>query len=99
MARTTIGIRCVVVVAIGLTTFGTPAHAEPMDMAPQHYSKGTWDGWNLNISIEGERINSVPNLAAAANSREAFVTLSATATATGGTTPITDSARSSPDTN
>ncbi|MCU1694016.1 MAG: MspA family protein [Mycobacterium sp.] len=76
-----------------LATVESPsAHAEPVDMAPQHYSKATRDGWNLNISIEGERINSVPNLAAAANSREAFVTLSATATATGGTAPITDSA-------
>jgi hypothetical protein len=76
-----------------LAAVGSPsAHAEPVDMTPQHYSKATRDGWNLNISIEGERINSVPNLAAAANSREAFVTLSATATATGGTTPITDSA-------
>ena len=92
MARPSLGIRCAVVVALGLITFVPPAHAEPVDMAPQHYSKATRDGWNLNISIEGERINSVPNLAAAANSREAFVTLSATATATAGTTPIIDSA-------
>jgi hypothetical protein len=92
MARLSIGIPCAVVVALGLITSIPPAHAEPVNMAPQHYSKATRDGWNLNIAIEGERINSVPNLAAAANSREAFVTLSATATATAGTTPITDSA-------
>ncbi|MDT5104872.1 MAG: hypothetical protein QOI25_2385 [Mycobacterium sp.] len=59
-----------------LAAVGSPsAHAGPVDMAPQHYSKATRDGWNLNISIEGQGINSVPNLAAAANSREAFVTL------------------------
>jgi hypothetical protein len=67
------------------------AAGEPVDMAPQHYSKLTRDGWELTISIEGERVNSVPNLAAASNSREAFVTLSATATATGGSAPISDS--------
>jgi MspA len=85
MARPSVGIRCAVIVALGLITLVPPARAEPVDMAPQHYSKATRDGWNLNISIEGERINSIPNLAAAANSREAFVTLSATATATAGT--------------
>ena len=55
------------------------------------YSKQTRDGWKLSISIEAERINSVPNLAAATTSREGFVTLSATATAEGGESPITDS--------
>lgn len=60
-------------------------------MAPQHYTKSTRDGWQLAISIDGEQVNSVPNRAAATNSREAFVTLSATATATGGSAPITDS--------
>ena len=45
---------------------------------------GARDGWHLNLSIDNERVNSVPNLAAALNSREGFVTLSATATATGG---------------
>ncbi|HEV7422082.1 MAG TPA: MspA family porin [Mycobacterium sp.] len=68
-----------------------PAQAEPADMATQQYSKATRDGWNLTLSIDSERVNSVPNLAAALNSREGFVTLSATATATGGSAPITDS--------
>jgi len=70
---------------------GTPAQAEPVDMANQQYSKTTRDGWHLTLSIDNERVNSVPNLAAALNSREGFVTLSATATATGGSAPITDS--------
>jgi hypothetical protein len=68
-----------------------PAQAEPVDMATQQYSKTTRDGWQLTLSIDNERVNSVPNLAAALNSREGFVTLSATATATGGSAPITDS--------
>jgi hypothetical protein len=60
-------------------------------MAPKYLSKQTRDGWNLSISIEAERINSVPNLASATTSKEGFVTLSATATAQGGESPITDS--------
>jgi hypothetical protein len=70
---------------------GAPALAEPVDMATQQYSKTTRDGWHLTLSIDNERVNSIPNLAAALNSREGFVTLSATATATGGSAPITDS--------
>lgn len=70
---------------------GAPAQAQPVDMANQQYSETTRDGWHLNLSIEHERVNSVPNLAAALNSREGFMTLSATATATGGSAPITDS--------
>jgi hypothetical protein len=70
---------------------GAPAQAEPVDLATQQYSKTTRDGWHLTLSIDNERVNSVPNLAAALNSREGFVTLSATATATGGSAPITDS--------
>ena len=69
----------------------SPSQAEPVDMANQQYSKTTRDGWHLTLSIDNERVNSVPNLAAALNSREGFATLSATATATGGSAPITDS--------
>ncbi len=60
-------------------------------MAPQSYSRTTRDGWQLQIRLDNERVNVVPNLAAATNSREAFITLSGTATASGGTNPITDS--------
>lgn len=66
-------------------------HAAPVDMAPQVYDKVSPDGWHLNLQIKNEVVNSVPNLAAAANSREAFVTATATATATGGGSPIQDS--------
>ena len=65
--------------------------AEPVSMAPQVYDKVSADGWHLNLQIRDETVNSVPNLAAAANSREAFVTATATATATGGSGPIQDS--------
>jgi hypothetical protein len=68
-----------------------PAHADVVPMAPQVYTKDTRDGWHLTIKIDNEQINSVPNLAAAVNSREGFVTASGTASATNGSSPITDS--------
>nr|WP_234884453.1 hypothetical protein [Mycolicibacterium aubagnense] len=42
----------------------TPAHADPAVMAPQVYDKVSRDGWHLQIKIDHESINSVPNLAA-----------------------------------
>lgn len=67
------------------------AKAEPTGMPPQVYDKISPDGWHLHLQIKDEVVNSVPNLAAAANSREAFVTATATATAAGGQNPIQDS--------
>lgn len=69
----------------------TPAHADIAQMAPQVYDKVSRDGWHMQIKIDHESINSVPNLAAAVNSREGFVTASGTASASGGGSPITDS--------
>ncbi|MCZ0729420.1 MspA family porin [Mycolicibacterium iranicum] len=66
-----------------------PASAEPVPMRPLSYDKVSRDGWKLNIRVENEVVNSIPNLANAQNSREGFVT--ATATAVGGANPITDS--------
>jgi hypothetical protein len=77
-------ILCGVVVA-------APVAAEPVAMASKSYDKISRDGWQLNIRLEREMVNSVPNLANAADSREGFVTLSGTATATGGAGQITDS--------
>ena len=57
------------------------ANAEPTPLPPQVYNKDTRDGWHLQIRIHNEVINSVPNLAAAANSREGFVTAAGTAVA------------------
>ncbi|WP_420831897.1 MspA family porin [Mycolicibacterium austroafricanum] len=71
---------------------GVPVvQADPVPMRPQVYDKVSRDGWHLNIRIENEVVNSIPNLANAQNSREGFVTASATATAVGGANPITDS--------
>nr|WP_234788671.1 MspA family porin [Mycolicibacterium iranicum] len=76
-----------VISAIGMS----PASAEPVAMRPLNYDKVSRDGWQLNIRVENEVVNSIPNLANAQNSREGFVTASATATAVGGANPITDS--------
>jgi hypothetical protein len=82
-----VGVWVVAVGSLILVPSAAPVAADPVDMAPKYLSKQTRDGWNLSISLEAERINSVPNLAAANTSREGFVTLSATATAVGGESP------------
>lgn len=71
--------------------FAAAAHAEPVGLAPQTYSKTTSDGWQLTVNLGNETVNSVPNLAEAVNSREGFVTVKGTATVSGGTAPILDS--------
>lgn len=58
------------------------ALAEDVDMAPKALDEVTPDGLNIHIATDHEVVNSVPNLAAAANSREAFVTLTASAAVT-----------------
>ncbi len=83
-------VTCLALV-LGVVSGAATAVAEPVSMAAKSYDKSTRDGWQLNIKLEREFVNSVPNLAKAKESREGFVTLSATATATGGTSPITDS--------
>nr|WP_083169380.1 MspA family porin [Mycobacterium aquaticum] len=60
-------------------------------MAAQNDTKSTRGGWSLNLTLANEVVNPVPNLAAAPNSREAFVTFEATAVASGGKTPLSDS--------
>lgn len=88
----TVALLATSMLALSLSAYAPGvAYAEPVSMAPQTYEKVSRDGWHLNIKIENEVVNSVPNLAAAANSREGFVTASATATAAGGSSPITDS--------
>ncbi|CAN5128477.1 MspA family porin [soil metagenome] len=80
-----------IVVVLGGVFGVTPAAADPITMAPKSYGKVSRDGWQLNIQLDRELVNSVPNLANATDSREGFVTLSGTATATGGAGEITDS--------
>ncbi|MEZ0053780.1 hypothetical protein ABIA30_004813 [Mycobacterium sp. MAA66] len=88
-----LGVTATAAITLMAATIHIPAvaTAEPINMAPQVYDKVSADGWHLDIKIHDEVINSVPNLAAAANSREAFVTATATATAVGGANPIQDS--------
>ena len=87
-------VTCVAVVlgfVLSAVSGAATALAEPVAMAAKSYDKLTRDGWTLNIKLEREFVNSVPNLANARDSREGFVTVSATATATGGDSAITDS--------
>jgi MspA len=67
------------------------AVAENVDMAPKDLDEVTPDGWHIHLSTSDEVVNSVPNLANAQNSREAFVSLVASATAEGGQGSIPDS--------
>jgi hypothetical protein len=67
------------------------AVAENVDMAPKDLDEMTPDGWNIHLSTSNEVVNSIPNLANAQNSREAFVSLVASATADGGQGSILDS--------
>jgi MspA protein len=72
-------------------TAGGVAGADPQTMADHNEAKTTRGGWNLNLTLANETVNPVPNLAAAANSREAFVNFEATAVTSGGNAPMTDS--------
>ncbi|WP_307787180.1 MspA family porin [Mycolicibacterium mengxianglii] len=79
----------VVSIAVACSSIGL-ARAEVSQMAPHSRDRTTADGWSLSVSLSGEAINVVPNLAGAQNSREAFVTLSAQANIDGASSnPIT----------
>lgn len=88
LTRTMSKLTMAAVVSLSLAA---PAHADPIPLAPQTYSKMTDDGWRLTVNLENETVNSVPNLAGASNSREAFVTVKARANAAGGGMPVSDS--------
>jgi hypothetical protein len=88
---TAAGAATSIAVVLGGVLGVSPAAADPVSMAPKTYGKVSRDGWQLNIHLDREVVNSVPNLANATDSREGFVTLSGTATATGGAGEITDS--------
>lgn len=65
------------------------AAAEPVPLADVIRSAQTDDGWQLSTSLTQMTINSVPNMAATAFSREGFVTGKATATIDGeGQVPV-----------
>lgn len=77
--------------AMGMSNGVAPAHADSVAMPPKTIDKVTRDGWQIELRLERETVTSVPNLAGAPNSHEGFVTVTAFASATGGTSPITDS--------
>jgi MspA len=72
-------------------TGGGMAGADPQAMPAHNDTKTTRGGWNLNLTLANETVNPVPNLAAATDSHEAFVSFEATAVASGGSAPMTDS--------
>jgi hypothetical protein len=85
--------------AAGMATFAlsissaVPAHADLVAIAlpPKTIDKVSRDGFQVEMRLERESVTRVPNLAAAPNSHEAFVTLTGVASAKGGSSPITDS--------
>lgn len=70
-----------------------PAHAElvAIPMPPKAINKVSREGYQIEMRLERESVTRTPNLAAAPNSHEAFITISGIASATGGSSPITDS--------
>ena len=79
--------------ALGISSGAAPAHADLVatPMPPKTIDKVTRDGWEIEMRLERETVTRTPNLAAAPNSHEAFLTVTGVATATGGSSPITDS--------
>lgn len=55
------------------------AHADPVLIADVSQSADTDDGWHVTASLSKMTVNSVPNMAATALTREAFVTGEASA--------------------
>ncbi|HXO53310.1 MAG TPA: MspA family porin [Mycobacterium sp.] len=66
-----------------------PAAADPLPVADVTQSADTDDGWHLSAALTRMAINSVPNMAATAFTREGFVTGKAAATIEGnGAIPV-----------
>ena len=76
--------------------FGTAgvAAADPVPLADVTRTVDTPDGYHLSASLTNVTIESVPNMAATALSREAYLSATATATISGGTEPVTGGASS-----
>jgi hypothetical protein len=79
--------------ALGISSGVAPAHADlvAIPMPPKTIDKVARDGWEIEMRLERETVTRTPNLAAAPNSHEAFLTVTGVATATGGSSPISDS--------
>jgi MspA len=78
----------IVVVAFVFGTAGV-ATADPVSVADVTRTVDTPDGYHLSASLTNVTIQSVPNMAATAFTREAYVSATATATISGGTEPVT----------
>lgn len=72
-------LRTVVIVVALLLVGGGVAAADPMPVSDVMQSADTDDGWHLSASLTNMTINSVPNMAATALTREGFVTAKAAA--------------------
>jgi hypothetical protein len=68
----------VVAASLGVLSTGL-AHADPQPVADVTQSADTDDGWHVSASLSKMTINSVPNMAATALTKEAFVTGEASA--------------------
>jgi hypothetical protein len=66
-----------------MSTGGGVAAADPIPVADVSQTTITDDGWHLSAALTNQTINSVPNMAATAFTREGFVTGKATATIDG----------------
>jgi len=77
-------------VAVALVGLGNGvAAADPLPVADVTQSADTDDGWHLSAALTRMTINSVPNMAATAFTREGFITGKAEATITGnGAIPV-----------
>jgi hypothetical protein len=71
--------RSAVVVASLLLVSAAVAHADPVPIADVSQSADTDDGWHVTASLSKMTVNSVPNMAATALTKEAFVTGEASA--------------------
>jgi hypothetical protein len=63
---------------------GGVATADPLPVADVTQSADTDDGWRLSAALSRMTINSVPNMAATAFTREGFVTVGAPSTGSAG---------------
>ncbi|UEA49098.1 MspA family porin [Mycobacteroides abscessus] len=83
---------CFAAVVVGVAVLqAPPVFAEPVTMQPEDLDQVTPDGWQIHLNSYNEVVNSIPNLANASNSREAFVNLYSSAAVTGGQGSILDS--------
>ena len=79
--------------ALAISSGAAPAHADlvAIPMPPKTIDKVTRDGWEIEMRLERETVTRTPNLAGAPNSHEAFLTVTGVASASGGSSPISDS--------